>query len=68
MAKTTFCEVTPNALYEGNDKQVIAREYGKTPNGNALNGAWVLRSETGEWIDHDRYINDLAERNEIDLV
>lgn len=65
--KRVFHEVRDNALYTGPDNQTIGREYGKTPNGNGLNGAWVLRGGNGEWLDFDRYINDLAERNDIKL-
>lgn len=46
---------------------LLKREYGKTPNGNEVNGRWVLRSSDGEWIDMDKYSNDLADRNNLDL-
>lgn len=46
---------------------VIRREYGKTPNGNDLNGNWVLR-KNGEFVDFDRYRLDLEERNHMVLV
>jgi len=42
----------------------IQREYGKTPNGNDLNGRWVLRKQ-GEFIDFDKYRNDLLERYDL---
>jgi hypothetical protein len=38
-----------------------------TPNGNRLGGRWALRSQNGDLLDYDKYINDLAERNCIDL-
>lgn len=45
------------------DFHVITREYGVSPQGNALQGAWVCRNyHTGEYIDHDRYRVDLFER------
>ena len=44
----------------------IKREYGKTPNGNYLEGRWVLRGHEGEYIDFDRYRSDLFERNNIE--
>jgi len=48
-----------------NDKlYTIQREYGKTPNGNDLNGRWVLRKQ-GEFIDFDKYRNDLLERYDL---
>ena len=45
----------------------IKREQGKTPNGNELNDRWVLRDAEGRPIDFDKYRNDLADRNEIDI-
>jgi hypothetical protein len=45
---------------------VLNREYGKTPNGNDLNGKWVLRLD-GKFIDFDKYRNDLIERHNIKL-
>lgn len=45
------------------DFHVITREYGLSPTGNPLQGAWVCRNyHTGAYIDHDRYRNDLFER------
>lgn len=44
----------------------MQREYGLTPNGNPA-GRWVLRKE-GEFVDFDRYRNDLAERNDITIA
>jgi hypothetical protein len=38
-----------------------------TPNGNRLGGRWAFRSENGALVDFDRYINDLAERHNINL-
>ncbi|AEH03544.1 hypothetical protein AVT69_gp119 [Pseudomonas phage PhiPA3] len=44
---------------------VMCREYGLSPNGNPLNGVWVIRNrKTGQYIDHDRYSNDLKERHD----
>jgi hypothetical protein len=40
----------------------LKREYGKTPNGNDLNGKWVLRIG-GVFVDFDQYRSDLIERN-----
>lgn len=51
--------------YEGEDGCVMAREYGKTPNGNNMNGRWVLREAQGAMVDFDQYSNDLAERNNL---
>ena len=53
--------------YYGNG-YVMAREWGtKTASGNNMAGRWVLRSESGDLIDYDKYRNDLAERHRLDL-
>jgi len=46
---------------------VMRRENGLTPNGNPLNGRWVLRDAGGAFLDFDRYSNDLAERHNLRL-
>lgn len=46
----------------------LAREHGKTPNGNELNGRWVLRDAKGEWVDFDQYRHDLAARYDLELI
>lgn len=38
-----------------------------TPNGNKLDGRWAYRSANGDLVDYDKYINDLAERQNINL-
>lgn len=49
--------------WDGNTAAIaVKREYGKTPNGNDFNGFWVYRDAQGKYIDHDRYLNDLCER------
>ena len=40
----------------------IKREFGTTPNGNNMNGRWVLR-ENGKLLDFDQYRYDLMDRN-----
>ena len=46
----------------------IKREFkGETPYGNNFGGKWVLRSGDEKLIDWDTYINDLAERNDLDI-
>lgn len=52
--------------YEGQGL-VMAREYGKTPNGNNMNGRWVLRDANAAMVDFDQYSNDLAERNNLQI-
>ena len=38
----------------------MKREQGRAPNGNEINGRWVLR-ENGEWKTVGRYRNDVDE-------
>ena len=46
----------------------IKREHkGKTPHGNSFGGRWVLRNHKSQLIDFDQYINDLSERNDLDI-
>lgn len=53
--------------YHATDGKIMKREYGVTPNGNKIEGAWVLRSSDGSWIDFDQYRNDLAARNDLQI-
>lgn len=54
--------------YRSADGCVLAREENSlTPHGNPMGGRWVLRSSDGALVDFDRYRNDLAERNHLDL-
>ncbi len=50
-------------LLHADDGRRMEREYGMTPNGNPLDGRWVLRSIKGDLVDFDQYRYDLAERN-----
>ena len=54
-------------IYYLNKSFIMRREYGKTPNGNDLNGAWVLRSSRG-FKDYDMYRNDLLARHNLKVV
>ena len=45
----------------------LARESGKTTNGNDFRNMWVLRAPGGSYMDHDQYSNDLAERHNLRL-
>ncbi len=54
--------------FASDDGWMMRREWGETPNSNPVGGRWVLRNEKGEWIDFDQYSNDLAERNNCELV
>lgn len=58
-------QVNPQ-LYVG-EGHSFQRETGETPNGNEFGGRWVLRYE-GEYVDHDAYRHDLAERHNIKLT
>jgi hypothetical protein len=55
-------------VYASDDGYVMQREYGKTPNGNNLDGRWVFSDPSGQLIDFDQYRNDLAERNNFQLA
>lgn len=53
--------------YQSDDGYVLQREYGLTPNGNSMNGRWVLRNVRGEMIDFNRYRNDIVEHHGLKL-
>ena len=53
--------------YASADYWNLRREYGETPNGNPIDGKWVLRNDKGEWIDFGTYRNDIADRNDLIL-
>ena len=61
MAYINSCE------YHASDGRIIKREYGITPNGNKIEGAWVLRDAKGTWLDFDQYRHDLAGRNNLSV-
>ena len=68
--KVTAASISIDAfLFYRNDEQYyVNREYGVSPQGNPLHGAWVIRNFlTGAYIDHDRYRSDLFERNYISM-
>jgi hypothetical protein len=47
----------------------MKREYEThTPNGNKMNGRWVLRDENDAIVDFDTYSNDIADRNNLALL
>lgn len=49
--------------YQADNGYTMRREHGLTPNGNPLNGRWVLRDADGKFIDFDQYRHDLIEHN-----
>lgn len=64
----TVMKAVGSDKYVAESGETLAREYGKTPNGNNLNGRWVLRDPNGKLIAFDQYRNDLAEAYELKLV
>lgn len=66
--KVYFRSVNHGNEYKSEEGCTVKREYGKTPNGNDFNGNWVYRDIKGTLIDFDQYRNDLAERNNIELM
>lgn len=54
--------------YRSEDGHTMRREYCLTPNGNEMNGRWVLRDITGKMIDFDQYRSDLMERNGFKII
>jgi hypothetical protein len=66
--KIKMVEIVNDHKYQDDAGRTMTREYGLTPNGNQLNGRWVLRDQKGQWIDMDKYRFDLSERHDIQLV
>lgn len=54
--------------YRSEDGHAMRREYCLTPNGNEMNGRWVLRDIAGKMIDFDKYRSDLMERNGFKII
>lgn len=50
-------------IYQSSDGHLARREYGLTPNGNPLQGYWVLRDAAGAFLDFNRYRHDLFGQN-----
>lgn len=62
-------ENTPDECYVAVDDSgyTMSRDYdGLTPNGNKLNGRWVLW-QRGKFIDFDQFRYDLAARHNLDI-
>lgn len=64
MAKVTWVQIGENA-YRASDGSVIGREWGLTPHGYLLNGAWVYRNSEGALITWNQYRNDIFEHYHI---
>lgn len=65
-----MCVVERGVMREVADDAYLAdcgctmrREHGKTPNGNSINGRWVLRDAAEGWVDFEQYRFDLMERH-----
>jgi len=54
--------------YKAADGSTLKREYGKTPNGNDMNGRWVLRNPEGKFLTFDQYRSDIAEEYSLKLI
>jgi len=70
--KVAMLELNENfyRTVRNDDELVISREYGIHPvSGMPMQGVWVLRNyHTGEFIDSDRYWNDLTERHNLEVA
>lgn len=69
---TTKTVLTANGhdSYAGSNGSTMEREYGTIIRDGyeiEMNGRWVLRDENGNYVDHDRYRNDLAEEYQLIL-
>jgi hypothetical protein len=53
--------------YRSSDGWTMTRELGETPNGNPIARRWVLRDETGKFLDVDQYRHDLSDRFGVEL-
>lgn len=54
-----------DVYYKSTLGHTIKREYGATPNNNAIKGRWVLRDASNKWLDVDRYRNDLFDKHNL---
>lgn len=55
-------------IYVWEDQRSMRREYETiSPNGNAIEGLWVLRDRDGKYIDYDRYRFDIAPRHNLEI-
>ncbi|WP_415913236.1 hypothetical protein [Neptuniibacter sp. QD37_11] len=41
---------------------------GTCPEGEPIRGEWVLRDEEGSYVDHGRFLSDVATRNGITIL
>lgn len=68
MVVKAYAHKLDDGTYSISNGGTIKREYETlTPNGNKLGGRWVYRNANGDLVDFDKYINDLAERQIINL-
>lgn len=66
-AKPILMQLVSDAEYRSVEGYVMRREEGETPNGNPVNGRWVLRTPDLEWVDVDRYRHDLCSRYNLQI-
>lgn len=66
--KKVMTENFENQNYTSRDGYVLQREFDtETPNGNKMNGRWVLRDTDSNIVDFDAYRNNISERNNLEL-
>lgn len=66
MMKTIMIQLFANE-YKSSCGLSLRREYGLTPNGNEINGRWVLRDKDGNFLDFGTYRNDLCEHHNLEI-
>lgn len=67
MRTPIICHYVSCDEYRSEKGHTVKREYGKTPNGNDLQGRWVYRNTKGDMKDFSLYRHDLAFRNHLEL-
>lgn len=65
--KKTIIPKSFDYMYSG-EGYIMKREYGESPSGGLFRGRWVLRDNNNNIIDFDPYRNNIAERNNIELI
>lgn len=60
-------QIESNQSYCSDDGWSLNREQGETPNGEPIDGRWVLRNPLGEFLDVDQYRHDMAARHKLKL-
>lgn len=68
MDKYIYLDQIDKDSYVSLHGETLKREYGKTPNGNDLNGQWVYRGNKGNFIDFNQYRHDISEKYNLVLM